>query len=417
MKITHTPLPGAMLNVGTTDAFKTVRIQIAFQRPLDEHEVTTRAVLPYLMRAVSSKYPTRAALQIKLEDLYAASFYGSVRKIGLTHEVSFDLHLMHDRFAADAGDLFEEGFRFLEEILFHPRFDPDVFAEEVRLIDEYFLGLFGDKMRYSIRRLEETMYAGDTYRLSAMGLQERLSTVTLDDVRAAYESMMAHDAIHINVVGDVDHDRLRALVDAHLPFAVRPVHRMVIDPSHRSIDSPRIVVEEQDVSQGKLVLGYQLPAYYLSDEYYPAIVFNMVLGGGSDSLLFQRIREELNQVYFIGSSYDQYKGSLMIYCGIDSSARDLVEREIEAILNRLAAGDVPADTLAIAKTGLVQGLLESLDSNRSLIGRIHHLAMFNRTFDADKLIAAIRSVTAADVARIAAMVEADSTFFLKGGTR
>jgi predicted Zn-dependent peptidase len=416
MNITHERLPGALLNIGATTKFKTVRIQIAFQRPIDEDEVTARAVLPYVMRAVSNRYPTRSALQIKLEELYSASFYGTVRKIGRTHEVSFDLHLIQNDYAADVPDLLEEGFRFLADILFSPSFDPDVFEEEVRLIDEYFLGLFGDKMRYSLRKLEETMYAGDPYRLSAMGLHERLSDVTLADIEQAYRSMMAEDVIHINVVGAVDPAHLRTLVERHLPFVPRPIVRDVIDLHHRTIDAPRVVVETQDVSQGKLTIGYQLPVHYLTKDYYAAVVFNMLVGGSSDSLLFQRIREELNQVYFIGSSYDQYKGSMVIYAGIDSSARDLVEQEIKTILAGLAQGSVPPTPLSIAKTALIQGMLESLDSIRSVTGRIHHLAMFDRTFDADQLIAAIEAVTTADIARIAGMVQHDTTFFLRGET-
>lgn len=414
MKITHTTLPFGMLNIGQTPKFKTIRIQVVCHNDMAIETVSKRAVLPYLMRSISTKYPTRIALQTKLEEMYAASFSGSVRSIGLTQEIAFDLHIIHDDYAIASTNLLEEAFAFLHDILFQPKFDQAIFQEEVRLIDEYFLSVYGDKMRYALKQLTKHMYEGNQYALDALGDPESLQQLTLSDCIDAYQTMMREDAININVVGNVTEADILPYITQFLPFAPRAFTRTVIDRTHRDIDTPNHIVETQDITQGKLAIGYQLPAYYQTDDYHPAIVMNAVLGAGPDSLLFKRVREELNKVYFIGSMYDQYKGSLAIYAGIDPKDYDDVIHEINLQIKAIQTKTIDPNVFEIAKTTIIQHLIESLDSIGSIVARINHLAMFHKTFQQAELIQRIKGITLDDIARIANMMQLDTTFFLKG---
>lgn len=416
MNITHKQISGGMLNIGHTTKFKTIRIQVVFDNDLTEDTVTKRAILPYLMRSITTKYPSRIALQTKLEDMYAASFYGGVRKLGKTQEISFDLHIIHADYAIDSPDLLTEAFQFLHEVLFRPLFDEAIFAEERRLIEEYFLGLYGDKLRYSVRQMMQAMYQGNEYQLDAMGNPDSLQLVTLADCIDAYHSMITEDGIHINVVGDVSEDDILPLIDTYLSFEPREKTRTIIDYSVTDRESVQVIEEQQQITQAKLVMGYQLPVYYLTDEYYHAVVFNTMFGSGPDSLLFHRIREELNKVYFIGTMYDQYKGSLLLYAGIHSADQDVVMAEIATMIERIIAKDISPEALQIAKTSLVQNLIESMDSINSIVSRIHHLAVFGKTFDQHRLIQTIEQTTMDDIVNIARKLKLDTTFFLRGET-
>ncbi len=416
MKITHSTHPGYRLNLGMTPVFKTVRIQLSFLGDLSADTVTARALVPYILKATCEKYPSRRALTTQLEQMYAASFGAGVKKIGLTQEIVFDLTILHNRYALGFDNLLQDAFELLSELLFRPRFSDVIFREEVRLLQEYFDSQYDNKMRYAIQSLYDNMYEDEPYRLQPLGQADDLASITLDDVKQAYHAMLAEDAIHINVVGDVDAAEIKDLIDTHLPFGARSKPITALDQSPKPKRANRLIAETQDVLQGKIALGFQLPVYYTTDDYYAAVVYNMLLGGGSESLLFKRIREELNLVYFIGSAYDQYKGSLMIYGGIDTAAYEEVQVEITTVMEAIATGDFDDAALAITKQVLINNLIESFDSQGAMIGRINHLSIFNKTFDTKALIARVEAIDKDDVAKIARLVQADTSFFLKGVT-
>ncbi|QMS85832.1 EF-P 5-aminopentanol modification-associated protein YfmF [Candidatus Xianfuyuplasma coldseepsis] len=414
MKITHEKQPGYTLNVAHTTKFKTVKIQLVFSRLFQRDDVTARAMIPYLLRAVSASYPTRRDIQIKLESMYGASFQSGVKKTGLAQELTFDITFIHNDFAIDQTNLLDSVVAFLGDIIFHPRFEQTIFDEEKRLLEEYFISIYDNKMRYSFQEIRKAMFFDDLYQLEALGVAEDLETLRLEDVIHAYDNMLRQDAISISVVGDVNVDYMTRLIDTYFPFSSRMIDLMPIDYSRAKRIQPQHLVETQSVKQAKLVWGYQWPIHYLEPDYYAAIVGSMMLGGHAESILFKRIREELNKVYFIGSSYDQYKGSLYVYAGINELDYDEVQTEINAIVSSIQKGDFTDEILHITKTILISNFYQSLDSSSSICSRIHHLALFHRTFNPEELIAKIKSVSKADITRIASQLQLDTTFLLRG---
>jgi len=413
MKITHIKTPSFHINIGQTTKFKTVKIQLTFLNDLSEENVTKRALLPYLLKAISQKYPTRKDMSIYLESMYSASFHAGVKKIGLTQEIVFDFTIIQNDYAIESDDLLEEGFEFLHEVFFKPLFTESIFEEEKRLLEEYFLSIYGNKMRFAIQGCTDNMYQGELFRLQAMGKEEDVKRITLEDCISAYHDMMTKDTISINVIGDVDIKDIESRILRHLPFESSRKDLTLIDQTEKPHREPKTITDIQDVQQGKLVLGYQFPAYYLSEDYYKAVVMNVVFGGGSESLLFRRIREELNKVYFIGSSYDQHKGSLLVYAGINPNDYDEVLQEIDSIVTSLHQETFDASMINIAKKTLVNGLIESFDSASALASRIHHLSLFDRTFNPDELIEKIENITAHDVSTISQLLKLDTVYFLR----
>lgn len=417
MKITHKKQSHYNLNLGYTEQFKTIKIQITCNNTLQEDTVTKRALLPYIMKATTKKYPHRADIQEHLEELYNASFSAGVKKVGLCHELSFDLTLIDDTYVQSEQSLLEQGFAFLHEVFFQPQFTEKIFFEEKRLLDEYFISIYNNKMRYAMLQLHDAMHQGSPYALQPLGNHKDLKEITLQDIIDTYHKMLQEDVININVIGHVDEDIINDYIATYMPLKGSKTTLNLIDRTARNVDEPRHIVETQDVMQGKFVLGYQFPAYYNTQEYYKAVVFNTLLGGNPESLLFKRIREEMNKVYFIGSSYDQYKGSIYIYGGINPEEYEIVVAEIEAVIQSIQQNTYPKHRLDIAKKVLINGLIESFDSPGAIASRVNHLSLFNKTFDPDDLIKKIQAVTEKDVREIATKMTLDTTFFLRGETR
>ena len=137
------------VNIIKTTKFKTTRIQVVFVSKLDEKTLTARALMPYIIKSVSKKYPSRDVLSSYLEEMYSASFNVGVNKITDAHIITFDMNFIDNYYTFGNEDLFNKAIEFIKELLFSPLFDKDIFIEEKRLMEEYFEGIYSNKTKYA----------------------------------------------------------------------------------------------------------------------------------------------------------------------------------------------------------------------------------------------------------------------------
>lgn len=402
------------INIMSTKKFKSTRIHISFGSLLSKETVSKRAILPYLLRAISKKYDTRASLSSYLDNLYAAQFSAGTSKVGLTHFVSFDCSVINDKYTIDQEALLEKGIDFIKEIILNPLFKEEIFLEEKRLLKEYFLSAYANKMRYTIKELQKSMFEDEMYRISPLGLEEDIDSLTLEDVIEEYHKMINTDKITISIVGDVEKDPVVKILNDTFHFTDRSLDITLLEENPVKENLANEIILEQDVTQAKLAQGYRFDVRYLSDEYYAAIVFNSLLGGSSDALLHQRIREELGLVYFVSSSYDFYKGVLFIFSGIDEANYDQTKTEIASIIQSAIDGTFKTHYLEVAKKIIINGIIESQDSNYSLVIRLERKDLFKRDIPLEETIKNINNVTIKDIQEIAKKLLLDTTVLLRG---
>ncbi len=407
-------LPNYNLNLLKTSKFKSTRIKITFASHLHKDTVTKRAIIPYMMRAITKKYPTRQLVNQKLQEMYAANLTASVDKRGLTHIVTFDLQIINNRYTLHNENLLEEGLLFLKEVLYNPYFTEQTLKEEKRLMEEYHMGIYSNKMRYALKQSMSIAYENELYKTGALGTKEDLEGITLKDIEKTYQDMIQNDLVNVSVTSDMDEEQIKKEILDTFDFNKNNLNLVLVDQSRKEIEEVTQRTEILDVNQAKLVVTYQLPVYYLTEDYYKAVVFNSLIGGSTESLLFNRIREELSLVYFIGSLYDNYKGTFVIYCGINKEEQEKVTDEIDRIIDSVINEEVKEETLSLIKTSLISSLIESYDSIGSLTLRINDLSLFNRSFNKDIIIDKVNKVTISDLKEIAKKLQKQVVYTLRG---
>ena len=91
-----------------------------------------------------------------------------------------------------------------------------------------------------------------------------------------------------------------------------------------------------DITQGKLVIGLNVNTEN-EDDKYVALMYNMLLGGGANSKLFQNVREKASLAYTAGSMYIRQKNNIFIRCGIEiknyNKAKEIIEKQLEDLKN------------------------------------------------------------------------------------
>ena len=401
------------LNMVKTEKFKTNRLQISFGNDLSELTISKRSLVPYLLKAISKKYNSREIMSAYLENMYAAHFNVGVSKIAKTHFINFNLSFINDQYTLNNELLFDKALEFLKEVLFNPLFKESIFSEEYRLMKEYFNGIYANKLKYAVREMNNVMFKDETYRLNALGEESLLNDVDLDSCLKTYENMIDNDTIIINVLGDIDFDIVEKSISEHFSFKERTYIPVLIDKSTKDFTKVTEIINKIDVNQAKLVIGYRIDAYYHTENYLGAIMFNTLFGGTGESLLFKEIRDNLGLVYFISSSYDPYKGVLFIVSGINKTDYSVVLETINNIIQKIIDQDYSDEFLNITKTMQINGYIESLDSNIGLAARVSRDSLFHDKFDIDEVISRINLVTKDDITRAAKSLRKDTIYLLR----
>ncbi len=402
------------LNLITTKKFKTTRIQVSFANVLDTDTVTKRSLLPYLMHAVSKKHDSREKMSKYLENMYAANFNVGVSRIGKTHFISFELSIINDNFTFNNELLFNKSLNFLNDVIFNPYFNKQIFKEESRLLKEYYDSIYSNKMKYAIKEMRHIMFENEIYKIDPLGNKEALNKMDFNDLESIYNNMIMNDLITISIIGDINFDEVENTVKNTFNFNDRLFIPELLDNETKSISEVTKIEKVIDVNQAKLVVGYRNETHYLSEDYYKTLVFNVLFGASSESMLFKEIREEKGMVYFINSSYDPYKGVMFISAGINAKDLDDVLNTTKGIINNIIEMNYSDELITTAKTIINNRLIESLDSNAGLLSRMFRNSLFNLEFDIEGIIKEILNVSKQDISNMAKNLKLDTIYLLRG---
>lgn len=182
-------------------------------------------------------------------------------------------------------------------------------------------------------------------------------------------------------------------------------------------DRPQEIVEQQEIQQAKLHLGYRTNTTYQDETYAALQVFNGLFGGFPNSKLFINVREKNSLAYYAASRIESHKGLLFVFSGIApenyEKARDIIRLQMQSMKN----GEFTDVNLNETKELIVNQLLETMDASRGMVELSYQQVIGGKQTPPEKLIEQIRNVTKEDVIQVARRMEEDTVYLLtsKGG--
>ncbi|WP_299090205.1 pitrilysin family protein [uncultured Metabacillus sp.] len=408
---------GLSLHSVPTKKFKTNTIVLKMLAPLNKQDVTYRALLPYVLQRGTKSFPTSISLRQHLDTLYGATLYVDLAKKGENHIISFRMEIANEKFLTDSTPLLEKGMKLLAEILLEPVLDGNAFKEEIvaqekRTLKQRIQSVYDDKMRYSNLRLVQEMCKDEPYALHVNGEIDDVEGISATSLYDYYQKAISSDKIDLYVVGDIDQQEVEGYVKQYFSFENN--EKTVSEAIAKKAIEENEVIEEQDVKQGKLNIGYRTNSTYRDDDYYALQIFNGIFGGFSHSKLFINVREKASLAYYAASRVESHKGLLMVMSGIEV---ENYQKAVTIIREQMAAmkkGDFSEQELEQTKAVIRNQLLETIDTPYGLVEIVYHnvIAQINRPFD--DYLQGIEEVTKEDVVKLAEKVELDTIYFLKG---
>lgn len=409
---------GVRLHCLPTGKFKTNFLSISFTAPLEAGVNAMNSLIPSILLRGSEKYPDMAAINKRLDYLYAAGISTRCSKRGDVQIFGLCADMLDSSYAIGGEDLVAEMTDMLGELLLHPvkvggGFDPDYTESEKNNQIDSIKASVNNKVYYAYRRCIEEMCKGERFGLTETGTVDETAACTPESLYRQYEYALKHYPIEIFFVGQCDTDALADRLRAIFSFEREPI-TLTSTEVVRSAATAKTVTEDMPVNQGKLVIGMR-SGLTLSDPEYPAfMLFNAIFGGSVTSKLFMNVREKMSLCYYCQSAPDASKGLLMIQSGVEVTNREIAEKAIFDQLEAVRRGDFTDDEMNAALLYLINNYNELADSAKGLeswyLGRI----ISNIPGEPDEMVERLRAVTRDGIIAVSKLPTPDTIYFLNG---
>ncbi len=288
----------------------------------------------------------------------------------------------------------------LSDIVMRPAFSPDdlerekkVVLEEIKMVEDT-----PDDLVHEL--FVERFWHGHPLGRPILGTKETVESFTAGGLRHYFENVYTAPTLIIAVVGNIEHQVARALVEKYfgdLPTSSQPI----TDAPPRVVSS--VLIRNKELEQSHVCLGTRGYQQDHADR-YSSYILNTILGGSMSSRLFQNVREKRGLAYAVFSGLSAYRdaGSMTIYAGCANDAVAELIDVVVAEIRRLKDETLPESELRRAKDHLKGSLMLNLESTSS---RMSHLARqeiyFDRHCGLDETLAGIEAVTTGEVQRVA----------------
>src|SRR5919202_1370268 len=311
----------------------------------------------------------------------------------------FDAYTTHEMtgFALKVVDAaLPQAFDLLSDMLARPRFDEEELRREQRVIIEEMKMVEDTPDEFLAEIFNAAYFPGHPLGRPIEGTAETVSTFGHDRTARFHASAYAPRNLVVAAAGNVRHEELVEL--AARAFEGDGAADSLQEesgggrPRHAA---PILVRRKKELEQAHLILASPFPSARDEDR-YAASLLSSVIGGGTSSRLWQRVREERGLAYSVGAAGSHFTdaGVFQIYAGTSPEQLDEVLDISLEELRRSLREAVGEEELQLVKDQAVSSILLGLESTSARAGTLARQEIIHgRRIPPDEVIARIESVT------------------------
>jgi len=274
----------------------------------------------------------------------------------------------------------ERGLALLEEILTQPRFDDHILevAKEQALIALRRQG--GDAQTVSMREAMVWHFKGHPYGRDPLRGLETIPTITKKDLTEFLRTYFVPSNMVASVAGDIDESTaVQGLgrLFRGLPKIEAPKRRLEEPP-----ETPPVVALIHKPGQVQSQVTIALRGIKRTHPDYWKMNLLMNILGGSDSLMFTRLRDDLGLVYaaYFYQTYKWEAGLMVGYIGCRGEKTAMAIEETVKIMDKLRK-EVPSDELEQKRLDALNSFVFNVDTPAELVEVYSRYYMRNEPLD------------------------------------
>jgi len=295
------------------------------------------------------------------------------------------------------------GLDLLREVVLTPAFPEAELKRKVAEIQAAIQRSEESPETVAARALAPLVYPNHPYGSPVEGTRASVGALTRDDVVAFHGQYVRPDSTIIAVVGAITVDEARRELMARFGAWPRPASPTPTAPAVPATAPARTETIKRDLTQATILMGR--PAINQKDpDYFPLAVATYVLGGGSTSRLYGRVREDGGLAYSVGSfvTPGKYGASFVVSAQTRTAEVPRVLDIARQELARMERDQVSDREIALAKSYLIGSFPLRLDTSSKVADFLVGVEEMGLGLDyADRYRERIARVTPEDVQRVA----------------
>ena len=256
----------------------------------------------------------------------------------------------------------DETLAIAAERLFKPKFAEADFERRHQLALELIRQSFDFPDYWADAALKRLLFGEDNnFSHPGIGREETVQSITLDDIRAFYDTYYSPAATEIAVVSDLPKDEVMAKLAVFADWQGKPLPERVLKPFPELADGTIYLLDKPDAKQSEIRVSTRSVNFDATGEHYRLQLMNYPLGQAFNSRINLNLREDKGYTYGVIGRHraNEYSGRYTIRTAVRN---DVTAAAIKEILSEIDG---------FAKGGMTQA---ELDFVRSAIGQNHALS-------------------------------------------
>ena len=245
---------------------------------------------------------------------------------------------------------------------------------------------------------ESSLFKGTPLEMQILGQRETVSALTKEDIITYMNDNYCADKTVIGISGNFDEEKMLQKVREY--FSDMP-HKSKGDGYFPVPFNKDMALKTMQTEQTHLMMCFN-GIGIKHEDLYPLQVCMFILGTGTSSMLYQKIREELGLCYSIDSWLGRYRGGgyIAVSVSLSPDSEEKAINEITEIVGNFH-NKVTQRQVDIAKEKLISSLIMSREQPQSKFASIgYNLLMLSEVIEDDDIINSIKSITLDDVAAV-----------------
>lgn len=405
------------LHMLKTNRFKTITIDLIFRRKITKEEITKRNFLADLLTFSNKTYPTRRQMAMYQQELYACEVDFSCYRLGNYYNTDISLMCLNDKYTEKG--LLKKTIEYLSDIIFNPnvndnKFDSVSFEIIKNNIKNQIHSIEEDTRKYSLVKMLEHMGPNEKYSLHGFGYLEDLEKLNEKNIYEYYKEFIKTSNLDIFIIGDIDFIEIEENFKTNFNFEISNEEQDDIIINHDEIkQEPQKIEEEYPSQQAKLSIGYKIKDLTEFERNYALIIFNMILGGNSDSKLFRNVREKNSLCYYISSNSNKIDNLLFITSGITKNNFEKVIELVEKQLLEIQKGNFTDEEIEKAKIKYISLVEEMYDYPSQIVSYYYASEILKSDLPSERK-KMIGKVTKKDIINVSKKIYIDTIYLLGG---
>ncbi|WP_340199668.1 M16 family metallopeptidase [Ascidiimonas sp. W6] len=219
------------------------------------------------------------------------------------------------------------------------------------------------------RRVESALAYGQGHPYGEFTTRETVGNVKLNDVKNHYSNFFVPKNAYLVVVGDIDYKELRKNVTKYFSEwkAASPLTVSYSKPAPVQYTQLNFV-DMPNAVQSEITVQNVVDLKKTDEDYFPALIANNILGGGSKGMLFSNLREDKGFTYGAYSrlSSDKYAARFRAFASVRNEVTDSAVMAFLEEINKIRDQKVSTQDLVLAKADYTGNFIMALEKPETI---------------------------------------------------